>query len=811
MNRSLSIRIATFVALAAGLGAGWWYIEKTFFPKPEAQPPAELVRPESLQALTGAPVTIRVPAKIVEPPKPTPPEKVLPESLRALTGVAATTTVAKPGEPTILIALGSADCYQQILLTNRGAAIQQAILPKFDESTRAGRDAKDAAGHNRRLHLIPGFHELTNGSVNRTSIFDENAYPGLQPGELKPSLLPLSEPSYTLLHYPSVGDPLRKGEDSDMYPSNELAERLWKIVEQVPSVGGSDARAVFETSLAAPYFVKIRKTFTLGAKDYHVGMKLDFEALPGRPTDKDRARFKYQICGARGLPVEGEWYTSTYRNALIGWVNPGGTAKRSIQDSATVTATWGGEKIEPQGNTFTYAGVGTQYFASILAIDDSMPDEARKSLWSYVRPSREALPSDMADKPSLGDITVRAVANPIDPQAGKPITHSYIIYNGPMKVRLLNQLADVRGIGDAVDPELVDRYLDKLTLKTLADYHSPNFFGRLANSIWWSDIVIWMTNRMHGILGFLHGIAPIWGVDILLLTVMVRMLLFIPSRKQQMVMAKTQEKMAALKPEIAKLEEKHKGDYQRFNQERTKLMVQHGVNPLSSMSGCVLMFAQLPVFMGLYFCLQESIFFRLESFLWMPNLAAPDMLVKFGEGVPWISEFSAIGGSVYLGPYLNILPLIAVSLMFVHQKLTMPPPTDEQQEMQQRMMKIMMLVMAVFFYKMAAGMCLYFIASTAWGLTEKLLIRKKSASDGNTATSNLTPLTPAGGTSTSGAKVLPPPTPVAGGGFLARMRARVEEIQQQSEAQRQIRNDPKSPAPDNGGFKSNGKKRKKKK
>ena len=46
---------------------------------------------------------------------------------------------------------------------------------------------------------------------------------------------------------------------------------------------------------------------------------------------------------------------------------------------------------------------------------------------------------------------------------------------------------------------------------------------------------------------------------------------------------------------------------------------------------------------------------------------------------------------------------------------------------------------------------------------------------------------------------------------MARMRARVEEIQQQSEAQRQIRNDPKSPAPDNGGFKSNGKKRKKKK
>jgi len=791
MNSSLLIRIALFATLATGLGAAWWYIDKTYFPKPVPPTPPEIVQPESMQALAGVAATVRAPAKVVEPPKPETPKPQSPE--------------VKPSEPTILVALGNADCFQQILLSNRGAAIQQAILPKFDESTRGGRDAKDGEGKNRRLHLIPGFHGFTKGSEDRTSIFDDNAYPGLRAGPIPRGSLPLAVPSYTLSHYPSAGDKLRRGEDSDSYPSNELAERVWAIVEQVPSVDGSDAKVVFETILDAPYFLKIRKTFTLGPKDYHVGMKLDFEALPGRPKDKDRARFKYQISGALGLPVEGEWYTSTYRNALIGWMTPAGTAKRDIQDSASVTTGHGGNKIEPQGNTFTYAGVGTQYFASVLAIDDAMPDDARKNLWSYVRPSREPLPSDLADKPALGDITVRAVANPIDPQDGKPVSHSYVIYNGPMKVRLLNQLGGDR----AVDPALTDRYLDKLTLKTLADYHSPNFFGRLANSIWWSDIVIWMTNRMHGILGFLHDYVPIWGLDILLLTVMVRMLLFVPSRKQQQVMAKTQEKMALLKPEIAKLEEKHKGDYQRFNQERTKLMVQNGVNPLSSMSGCILMFAQLPVFMGLYFCLQESIFFRLESFLWMPNLAAPDMLVKFGEGVPFISDFSSLGGTVYLGPYLNILPLIAVTLMFIHQKLTMPPPTDEQQEMQQRMMKIMMLVMAVFFYKMAAGMCLYFIASTSWGLTEKWLIKRKKG-PGSTVSLALSPVTPSGGTSTSGAKQTPPTAPVQGTGFMARMKAKMEEIQQQSETQRQIRNDPKGTQPGANGTKPNGKKKKKK-
>jgi len=810
MNRSLLIRIAAFAALAVGLGAGWWYVDKTFFPKPEVKAPNP--PRESLLAITGIAATTTSPATawplqtLPELPKPAPPAET-PKPTPAIAPPAVKST-----DPTLLVALGTDKFYQQILLTNRGAAVQQAILPSFDESTREGRDAKDEAGNVRRLHLIPGSRELETQDGKRSSIFDKSKYTDLKPGKVDPRDPPLAEPSYTLLHYPSLGDPLHRSADgAEQFPSGELAERLWKIAEQSPSTESSEARVVFETTLAAPYFLKIRKTFTLGPKDYHVGMKLDFEALPGRPTDKDRAKFKYQICGARGLPIEGEWYTSTYRSTLVGWVNPAGTAKRDIQDSKTITDEHGGNRIDPQGNTFTYAGVGTQYFASVLAIDESMPDEARKNLWHYVRPSREPLPSDIAEKSQLGDITVRVAANPIDPQADKPVSHSYIIYNGPIKVRLLGQLDESKG---TVDPALVERYHDKLTLRTLADYHSPSIFGRIANSIYWADVVIWMTNRMHGILGFLHGIVPIWGVDILLLTVMVRMLLFVPSRKQQQVMAKTQEKMAALKPEIAKLEEKYKGDYQRFNQERTKLMVQNGVNPLSSMSGCILMFAQLPVFMGLYFCLQESIFFRLESFLWIPNLAAPDMLVRFGEGIPYISDFSSIGGSVYLGPYLNILPLIAVSLMFVHQKMTLPPPTDEQQEMQQRMMKIMMLVMAVFFYKMAAGMCLYFIASTAWGLTERKLIkRKNAAAGGDAAKLNLTPMD-SGGPSTSGAKAAPAPSP-APGGFLARLKAKMDEIHQQSDATRQIRNDPKAPTtPHSGtkgnGTKPNGKKRRKK-
>src|SRR5262249_13422442 len=151
---------------------------------------------------------------------------------------------------------------------------------------------------------------------------------------------------------------------------------------------------------------------------------------------------------------------------------------------------------------------------------------------------------------------------------------------------------------------------------------------------------------------------------------------------------------------------------------------------------CWMLFLQLPIFMGLYYCLQESIFFRLAPFLWIDNLAAPDMLVKWGEGIPLISRPEDYGSLIYLGPFLNILPIVAVTLMIFQQKMMMPPAADEQQAMQQKIMKYMMIFFGLLFYKVAAGLCIYFIASSLWGFAErKWLPKKKPVADGETAES----------------------------------------------------------------------------
>ncbi|MGE3805781.1 MAG: YidC/Oxa1 family membrane protein insertase, partial [Gemmataceae bacterium] len=209
------------------------------------------------------------------------------------------------------------------------------------------------------------------------------------------------------------------------------------------------------------------------------------------------------------------------------------------------------------------------------------------------------------------------------------------------------------------------------------------------------------------------------------LTVLVRGAMFPLSRRQMMASMKLQEQMQKIAPQVKDLEAKWGHDPLELQRKKNELYMKSGVNPFAAMGTCWLLLLQMPIFMGLYFSLQESIHFRLASFLWIDNLAAPDMLLWWGQNIPWVNARNNLGGMFYLGPYLNILPILAVVLMFVQQKMMTPPPTDETQAAQQRMMKWMLAFMGIIFYKMAAGLCVYFIASGLWGLAERKFMPKK--------------------------------------------------------------------------------------
>ena len=114
---------------------------------------------------------------------------------------------------------------------------------------------------------------------------------------------------------------------------------------------------------------------------------------------------------------------------------------------------------------------------------------------------------------------------------------------------------------------------------------------------------------------------------------------------------------------------------------------------------------------------------------WCSNLAAPDMLYDWSWFMPdavnnGVGFLFPLSGDVRMGPYLNLFPIITLVLFLVQQKVMMPPAADEQAAQQQKIMKYVMFLMGLMFFKVAAGLCIYFIASTFWGLAERRFLPK---------------------------------------------------------------------------------------
>jgi YidC/Oxa1 family membrane protein insertase len=229
---------------------------------------------------------------------------------------------------------------------------------------------------------------------------------------------------------------------------------------------------------------------------------------------------------------------------------------------------------------------------------------------------------------------------------------------------------------------------------------------------WFSKPLCWL---LHVLYRLTFQIS--YGIPIILLTVIVRSLMIPISRKA----ALNAQMMQHLQPEIKAIAERYKDDMEKRAQAQRDLFRKYNYNPFG---GCFMMFLQLPIFIGLYRGLSVDIALRDQSLIpglpWCSNLAAPDQLLYWEN---WMPAF--LGSETgWLGPYLNILPVITMVIFLMQQKLFMPPPTDDQQKLVQRMMSFMMIFMGVLFFKVPSGLCLYFITSSVWGMVERKMLPK---------------------------------------------------------------------------------------
>ena len=219
-----------------------------------------------------------------------------------------------------------------------------------------------------------------------------------------------------------------------------------------------------------------------------------------------------------------------------------------------------------------------------------------------------------------------------------------------------------------------------------------------------------ITKPIYFMLHFFYGIVGNFGVAILLLTMVIKGLLFPLANKQYVSMGR----MKKLQPKMAKLKEKYGDDKARMQQETMAMYKEEKVNPLAS---CLPIFIQIPIFFSLYKVLYVTIDMRHAPFFgWIKDLSAPDpMLVTnlFGL-IPWEpTGFLAIG----------ILPIFMGVTMYVQQKLN-PPMTDP---IQQKVFALMPIMFTFILAGFSVGLVVYWTWNNILTICQQWFIMRRVA------------------------------------------------------------------------------------
>ncbi|WP_033926756.1 membrane protein insertase YidC [Sphingomonas sp. 35-24ZXX] len=241
----------------------------------------------------------------------------------------------------------------------------------------------------------------------------------------------------------------------------------------------------------------------------------------------------------------------------------------------------------------------------------------------------------------------------------------------------------------AKETELLDDYVDAKDIKLL---------DRAVDWGWF----IWFEKPIFKLLNWLFEQVGNFGVAIILLTIIIRGLMFPIAQKQFASMAQ----MRAVQPKMKALQERYKDDKQKLQQEMMELYRKEKVNPLA---GCLPMFLQIPVFFALYKVLLLAIEMRHQPFvLWIKDLSAPDPLTP-------VNLFGLLPFDPPSMIAIGILPIILGVTMWLQFKLNPAPMDPVQQQVFSIMPWVLMFVMAPF----AAGLQLY------WAMSNVLTIAQQ--------------------------------------------------------------------------------------
>lgn len=520
---------------------------------------------------------------------------------------------------------------------------------------------------------------------------------------------------------------------------NVAVSREPRIIDWEVVPGSQTEESVAFRHVTSDGLLELTKTYTLGRapldvlqrphlRDTHLEPYGLTVAVAARNLSNQPQEWAHQLQGPVGTPLEDPRLATKWRDVRLGFLRPDGQGVDESQlTAAAIIDQVNDRQVEVWKRPIRYLGVDVQYFAALVV---PLGDQLKSPTIAQASPELISL----APERNHSDISVSfdSIESVLPPGGSR--VEEFSLYSLPKRQELLTQI-DANAVTD---------------------------FGWLG----------WICKAMLFVLVGLNDLGLNYGLAIICLTIIVRGLLFPFSRKQ----ALNVEKMKELQPKIKELQQKYAKDKEGLARAQMELFSKNNYNPFS---GCLTLVLQMPIFFGLYRALYTSVDLRNARFLWIENLAAPDRLFPLGFQVPFFGWED-----------FNLLPLLTIALFMGQQKLMMPPPADEEQAMQYRMMNMMMFVMGFMFYTVAAGLCIYFIASSLWGMAERWLLVKFKP--------KLAAATPSGdvvlesSATTNGAATKPAAAPNAKPSYLADLWQKMQEA---ADKQQSLRNDPSANRP----------------
>jgi len=226
----------------------------------------------------------------------------------------------------------------------------------------------------------------------------------------------------------------------------------------------------------------------------------------------------------------------------------------------------------------------------------------------------------------------------------------------------------------------------------------------------------WMRGLSFGLLWLLaaiHTLVPSWGLAIILLAVLVRLLMYPVAKRALKSQAEFAEVQKSIQPELKRIKREYSGGEQ--SEMILDLYRTHNVSPLAGLKPLLIVMIQIPVFVALFHVLGSAYELRDAGFLWMSTLAEPDRLFAFGMDIP------------LLGGHFNLMPFLMAFTTLLTIRLSPAPAADASAQRRQTFFQVLMaLGFLLLFYPFPAGMVLYWTMANVLHLAQQLASGGKS-------------------------------------------------------------------------------------